>query len=82
MDDPTLSDGTYIVHMGEETQEWVECLAGQDLTKLDPLNKVPLHLLREDLEAKGDGSDFAVIREAVEVRETNSRRMISFPWRQ
>ncbi len=66
-----------MVRLSPETQEWLECVAGRDLTPQDPLKVVPIDLVREDLKNKGARSDFYRLREQIMASGTGSISLVT-----
>ena len=62
-----LPDGAYLIKLSEDTQERLECVAGEDMHQYETLKFIGIEALKNDLNVKGNQSDFISLRDAIQV---------------
>ena len=64
-----MPDGAYLVKLSDDTQEKLECVAGQDMHQYETLKFIGIEALKNDLSSKGNQSDFIALKDAIQVRK-------------
>ena len=67
--DNSLPYGAYPILLSRKTQEILECIANWDVSVFEPLKFVAATEVKDDLEKKGDESDFFKLSEEINTSE-------------
>ena len=65
-----LPEGTFAVQLSGETREAFELVPNWDLSVLEPQKVIMLDKIREDLQLKGEESDFFPLAAQNQVKKT------------
>ena len=70
-DENLLPEGTFAVQLSAETREAFELVPNWDLSELEPQKVIQLDKIREDLQLKGETSDFFPLAAQIQVSGGN-----------
>ena len=69
--DTALPYGSYPIALSKPTQEALECVANWDVSVFEPLKFVPATDVLDDLEKKGENSDFHSLTEEIKTSQVS-----------